>query len=81
MYNTPMTDTNNTPNQTRKMLTRHPFVTALFEIPSRDATYCVSALEDGEEPARVWCIDHNHAILIAATLPKYGFTDIEIEEA
>jgi hypothetical protein len=29
----------------------------------------------------VWCIDHNHAVLVAATLPKYGFTDIEIEEA
>lgn len=75
-----MNEMENTPNQTRKMLTRDPFITALFEIPSRDATHCVSALEDGEEPARVWCRDITHAEEIAAVLPKYGFTDIEIEE-
>lgn len=76
-----MNDTNNTPNQTRKMLTRDPFITALFAIRSGDSTYCVSALEDGDEPARVWCHDIVHATEIAAVLPKYGFTDIEIEEA
>lgn len=75
-----MTDTNNFPNQTRQMLNRNPFITALFEIPSSDATYCISALEDGEEPARIWCYDLTHAEHIAAVLPKYGFTDIEIEE-
>lgn len=67
-------------NTSKKMLERHPFVVSLFAIPSRDATYCVSALEDGDEPARVWCANITHAEEIAAILPRYGFTDIEIEE-
>ena len=62
----------------RKMLTRDPMITAFFAIESRDATWCVSGLEDGSEPARVWCSDIVHATEIAAVLPKYGFTDIEI---
>ena len=64
-----------------KMLKRDPFVTSLFQIECRNATHCVSALEDGEEPARVWAMNIGHAEEIAAILPKYGFTDIEIEEA
>ena len=62
------------------MLERDPFVVALFAIPSEDATHCVSALEDGDEPARVWCANITHAEEVASVLPKYGFTDIEIEE-
>lgn len=67
-------------NTSKKMLERDPFVVSLFAIPSRDATHCVSALEDGDEPARVWCANISHAEEIAAILPRYGFTDIEIEE-
>ena len=70
-----------TPNQSAKMLKRDPFVTSLFAIESANASHCVSALEDGEEPARVWAMNISHAEQIAAILPKYGFTDIEIEEA
>lgn len=76
-----MNDTDNAKNQTRKMLTRDPFITALFAIESRTATHCVDALEDGEEPARVWALGEGHAKQIAAALTKYGFTNIEIQEA
>ena len=76
-----MNDTDNAKNQTRKMLTRDPLITAFFAIESRDATWCVSALEDGEEPARVWCHSESHAEQVAKVLKVKGFTNIEIEEA
>jgi hypothetical protein len=76
----PMNDTNNAKNQTRKMFTRNPIITSFFEIESRDATWCVNGLEDGEEPARVWAMGKNHAEEIAAALLSHGFTDISVEE-
>ena len=65
----------------RKMLTRDPMITAFFAIESRDATWCVSGLEDGSEPARVWCHSESHASQVAKVLKAKGFTDIQIEEA
>ena len=75
-----MNDTDNAKNQTRKMLTRDPLITAFFAIESRDATWCVSALEDGEEPARVWAMNKAHAQDIAKALKGHGFTHITVEE-
>ena len=71
--------TNN--DTSRKMLTRDPMITAFFAIESRDATWCVSGLEDGSEPARVWCHGEAHANQVAKVLKSKGFTDISIEEA
>ncbi len=64
----------------RKMLTRNPLITAFFAIESRDATWCVNALEDGTEPARVWAMNKGHAQDIAKALKGHGFTAIKIEE-
>jgi hypothetical protein len=75
-----MNDTNPT-NQTRKMLTRDPIISALLNLECRTATHCVSALEDDGEPARVWCQNITHAEGVAKSLAKHGFTNIEIEEA
>lgn len=65
---------------TKKMLERDPFITALFNIECRHATYCVNGLEDGTEPARVWAMNENHANEIAKVLKARGFTDITVEE-
>lgn len=74
-----MNDTH-TPNQTRKMFTRNPIITAMFEIESRHATWCVSGLEDGNEPARVWAMSKTHANDIAKVLKAHGFTNVKTEE-
>jgi hypothetical protein len=65
----------------RKMLTRNPLITAFFAIESREATWCVNALEDGTEPARVWAMGKAHAQDTAKALKGFGFTNIKIEEA
>ena len=62
------------------MLTRNPIITAFFAIESRDAKWCVSALEDGTEPARVWAMNQTHAEDIAQALKVHGFTEIIMEE-
>jgi hypothetical protein len=75
-----MNDTNPT-NQTRKMLTRDPMLTAFFNIECRNATHCVDAFEDDGEPARVWAMNVTHAGDIAKALKGFGFTSIKIQEA
>lgn len=74
-----MNETNPT-NQTRKMLTRDPVITALFNIECRNATHCVDALEDDGEPARVWCMNVTHAQDVAKALKSHGFTKVKVQE-
>lgn len=64
----------------KKMLTRDPVINALLNLECRHATHCVSGLEDGTEPARVWCQNITHAEDVCKVLANRGFTDLTIEE-
>ena len=71
---------NETPNQTKKMLTRNPTLTALMEIEARFATHCVDGLEDDGEPLRIWAMNAKHADDIAKALKNLNCKVLKVQK-